>query len=115
MAGDAVIGRKTLPMLLPRALARWGIGILLLTWSTILVAFWDLPAGAALVLYGLAGYTACSFVKSNSQDKDHEACWWYNVSNKQYRLRLRARLTTAQMWFTACLALPLFHRLRPVI
>ncbi|KAL1751273.1 UbiA prenyltransferase family-domain-containing protein [Schizophyllum commune] len=61
MAGDAVIGRKTLPMILPRALARWGIGILLLTWSTILVAFWDLPAGATLVLYGLAGYTACSF------------------------------------------------------
>ncbi|KAI5884952.1 uncharacterized protein SCHCODRAFT_02558791 [Schizophyllum commune H4-8] len=61
MAGDAAIGRKTLPMLLPRALARWSIGILLLSWSIILVAFWDLPAGAALVMYGLAGYTACSF------------------------------------------------------
>ncbi|KAL1742858.1 hypothetical protein HDZ31DRAFT_2151, partial [Schizophyllum fasciatum] len=62
MAGDAAIGRKTLPMLVPRPWARGGLSALLLAWSIILVQFWSLPAGAALILYGVATVTAVCFL-----------------------------------------------------
>ncbi|TRM69501.1 UbiA prenyltransferase family [Schizophyllum amplum] len=50
VVGDAAIGRNTLPMVLPPALARWSLAVLLLGWSAVLIQFWLLPAGAAMPL-----------------------------------------------------------------
>ncbi|KAL1742857.1 UbiA prenyltransferase family-domain-containing protein [Schizophyllum fasciatum] len=94
VAGDAAIGRTTLPMILPPSLARSTLAALLAAWSTVLVQFWALPAAIAGLLYALAGVTALLFVRGGTEKADHDACWWYN------------------MWFTACLSLPVFQRLQ---
>ncbi|TRM68641.1 UbiA prenyltransferase family [Schizophyllum amplum] len=91
--GDAAIGRRTLPMVLSPAFGRWSLAALLVGWSAVLVRFWLLPAGVAALLYILAAVTSVAFVRSKSSEGDKDACWWYNA------------------WFTACLTLPLFHRL----
>ncbi|KAL1672707.1 UbiA prenyltransferase family-domain-containing protein [Schizophyllum commune] len=94
VAGDAAIGRTTLPMVLPPSFARSSLAVLLVSWSTTLVHFWELPAGVAGLLYALAGTTALLFIRGGTEKADQDACWWYN------------------MWFTACLSLPVFQRLQ---
>ncbi|TRM69502.1 hypothetical protein BD626DRAFT_563243 [Schizophyllum amplum] len=64
------------------------------TCDTQVINFTESTAYAALLLYGLAGKTVWSFLCGESQEADHEACWWYNV------------------WFTACLSLPIVYRLQ---
>ena len=80
MAGDAAIGRTTLPMVLPPSFARSSLAVLLVSWSTTLVHFWELPAGVAGLLYALAGITAVFFIRGGTEKADQDACWWYNVS-----------------------------------
>ncbi|KAL1660540.1 UbiA prenyltransferase family-domain-containing protein [Schizophyllum commune] len=80
VAGDAAIGRTTLPMVLPPSFARSSLAVLLVSWSTTLVHFWELPAGVAGLLYALAGTTALLFIRGGTEKADQDACWWYNVS-----------------------------------
>lgn len=80
MTGDAAIGRTTLPMVLPPSFARLSLAVLLISWSTTLVHFWELPAGVAGLLYALAGVTALFFICGGTEKADQDACWWYNVS-----------------------------------
>ncbi|KAJ7222191.1 UbiA prenyltransferase family-domain-containing protein [Mycena pura] len=79
LEGDAAIGRKTLPMLLPSSLARWSLALLLATWTSALVRLWAPPAPAALALalFALAAVTA--LVRANSVAADRAAYWWYNM------------------------------------
>ncbi|KAJ7228324.1 UbiA prenyltransferase family [Mycena pura] len=79
LEGDAAIGRKTLPMLLPALFARWSLALLLATWTAALVRLWTPPIAAtlALVFFGLAAAT--KFVYARSLDADRAAYWWYNV------------------------------------
>ncbi|KAF8213928.1 UbiA prenyltransferase family-domain-containing protein, partial [Mycena galopus ATCC 62051] len=50
--GDAAIGRKTLPLLLPPHIARWSLALLMAAWTILLVYLWALPLAAAL-FFGL--------------------------------------------------------------
>ncbi|KAL1700387.1 UbiA prenyltransferase family, partial [Schizophyllum commune] len=78
VAGDAAIGRTTLPMVLPPSFARSSLAVLLVSWSTTLVHFWELSAGVAGLLYALAGTTAVFFIRGGTEKADQDACWWYN-------------------------------------
>ncbi|KAL1669717.1 UbiA prenyltransferase family-domain-containing protein [Schizophyllum commune] len=79
--GDLIIGRKTLPIILPSAVARWMLGALIFVWSTVLLHFWLPPA------------TTVSLQRNDTQEADRRSCAWYNA------------------WITVCLGLPLVHRL----
>ena len=105
LEGDAAIGRKTLPMLLPALFARWSLALLLATWTAALVRLWTPPIAAtlALVFFGLAAAT--KFVYARSLDADRAAYWWYNVCAC---LSIALSLTMPQMWLITAHFLPVF-------
>lgn len=95
--GDKAIGRGTLALLLPQSFARWSLSALLLAWSTVLWCFWVPPVACIIIVYGLAGATATSFLVDYSQDADQRSYGLYNL------------------WLVSCNVLPLFDRLKNYI
>ncbi|KAI4523453.1 hypothetical protein K525DRAFT_196357, partial [Schizophyllum commune Loenen D] len=91
--GDLIIGRKTLPIILPSAVARWTRGALIFVWSTVLLHFWLPPASISTLLYALGVATTVSLQRNDTQEADRRSCAWYNA------------------WITVCLGLPLVHSL----
>ncbi|KAJ7228329.1 UbiA prenyltransferase family [Mycena pura] len=79
LEGDAAIGRKTLPMLLPALFARWSLALLLATWTAALVRLWTPPIAATLALALFALTAATKFIRAGSLDADRAAYWWYNM------------------------------------
>ncbi|KAL1741177.1 UbiA prenyltransferase family-domain-containing protein [Schizophyllum fasciatum] len=93
-AGDAAIGRRTLPIVLPQGIARWSLALLLLAWSAGLVYLWQPPPALSALVFGLAGLAAAGFTGDYSQQADRRSYGWYN------------------MWLCACHLLPLSQRVR---
>ncbi|KAI5827271.1 hypothetical protein K523DRAFT_364686 [Schizophyllum commune Tattone D] len=77
--GDLVIGRRTLPIILPSAVARWSLGLLILAWSVVLMRFWLPHAGVGVLLYALGVTTAVLFLRNDTQEADQRSCAWYNL------------------------------------
>ncbi|KAL1716477.1 UbiA prenyltransferase family [Schizophyllum commune] len=96
-AGDAVVGRKTIPLILSHGLARWLLGVSLFGWTAALVYFWEPPAAFSLLLGGLALTSAMLFVRGCTEAADARAYWWYSL------------------WLIACHVLPIFPRLRGAV
>nr|GAT49180.1 predicted protein [Mycena chlorophos] len=95
LSGDAAIGRRTLPMLLPPTFARWSLTFLMALWTAALVALWTAalvalwkPPLAAVVFFVVLGAIASlRFVRNGArsvtntelEDADGDAYWWYNM------------------------------------
>ncbi|KAJ7793604.1 hypothetical protein B0H14DRAFT_3497900 [Mycena olivaceomarginata] len=75
--GDAAIGRKTLPLLLPPRIARWSLALLMATWTALLIRLWN-PPHAASVLLGLLCLTSgTKFIRNHSVEADRDSYWYY--------------------------------------
>jgi hypothetical protein len=81
--GDAAIGRKTLPLLLPPRLARWSLAALLATWTFLLIRLWAPPHAVSLLLALLALTAATKFIRDHSVEADRDSYWYYNVRSSR--------------------------------
>ncbi|KAL1730369.1 UbiA prenyltransferase family [Schizophyllum commune] len=95
--GDALIGRRTLALILPQSFARWTLSASILAWATALCYYWAPPTLFCVVVYALAGATAVSFLTDHSQEADQRSYDLYNL------------------WLVSCNVLPLFVRWRELI
>ncbi|KAJ7068599.1 UbiA prenyltransferase family [Mycena amicta] len=83
LAGDAAIGRLTLPMLLSPCLARRSLAFLLALWTCALTLLWSPPLLVVLLLALLASAASLRFIHNTAADADADAdraaYWWYNM------------------------------------
>ncbi|KAJ7498600.1 UbiA prenyltransferase family [Mycena latifolia] len=77
--GDAEIGRKTLPLLLPPRLARWSLGLLMFAWTAALIHLWSPPLPVSLLLVLLCLTSAAKFIRNYSIEADRNSYWVYNM------------------------------------
>lgn len=78
--GDALIGRRTVPMLLSATAARTLLMILMGGWSIYLVQFWQLKALPAIAYLGCAAVVGGRFMWKRSVRDDQVSFYLYNVS-----------------------------------
>nr|GAT44370.1 integral membrane protein [Mycena chlorophos] len=87
LSGDAAIGRRTLPMLLPSAFARWSLTFLIALWTATLVAIWKPPVPTVALFALLGAVASWRFIRNGAkcgsdperEDADGDAYWWYNM------------------------------------
>ncbi|KAJ7126383.1 UbiA prenyltransferase family [Mycena crocata] len=91
--GDASIGRKTLPILLPPGLARWSLMALVAGWTAGLIYLWNPPCLVTLLFTVLCCISTVKFVLDHSVEADRVSYWWYN------------------MWLITAHSLPVFKRI----
>ncbi|KAJ6538484.1 UbiA prenyltransferase family-domain-containing protein [Mycena vulgaris] len=77
--GDAAIGRKTLPLLLPPRLARWSLALLMAVWTVALICLWAPPPPVSLLLVLLCLTSAAKFIRDHSVEADRDSYWFYNM------------------------------------
>ncbi|KAJ7184627.1 UbiA prenyltransferase family [Mycena filopes] len=77
--GDASIGRKTLPILLPQSFARWSLMALVAGWTAGLVYLWSPPIVVVLVFSTLCLVSTTKFVLDHSVEADRNSYFWYNL------------------------------------
>ena len=80
MAGDAAVGRVTVPMLLPQTFARCLHTATIIGYSIFLGWYWAPPAVAMAVIYGLAYTLMTSLLTDHSVKGDFRSYRLYNVS-----------------------------------
>ncbi|KAF7361506.1 Integral membrane protein [Mycena sanguinolenta] len=77
--GDAAIGRKTLPLLLPPRIARWSLAFLMATWTAFLIRLWAPPHAASILLSLLCLTSSVKFIRDHSVEADRDSYWYYNM------------------------------------
>ncbi|KAK7975793.1 hypothetical protein PG989_014256 [Apiospora arundinis] len=89
--GDSARGRRSAPLVLGDALARWTLAIPICIWSYFCVRFWDvgLAAGFAVVLLGVIVATRCVGYSGRQSDRRTWELW--------------------ALWLAALYMLPLAH------
>lgn len=81
VAGDAAVGRKTLPIMQP-ILSRFTVPVVLITWSVGLWSIWQLGWYTAIAFDLLAAVTSARFFFLRSVSDDQTSFYyWYNVSS----------------------------------
>ncbi|TFK93052.1 hypothetical protein K466DRAFT_594750 [Polyporus arcularius HHB13444] len=78
MDGDRLVGRKTLPVLFPRASRIATLGILV-AWSIFIVAFWGTGVVLSATLIGLAALVGARFVAYNNSETDRVSFRLYTL------------------------------------
>ena len=78
--GDAMIGRRTLPILYPK-FARYMVIVPLLIWSAVLWHVWKVDIYLASAFLGLAAYTGYRYLTLTTVKQDKVSYYWYNVSH----------------------------------
>lgn len=79
-AGDTVMGRKTIPLLLPQSVARWSLAMLILAWTLGLIMLWQPPVVASAVFAATAMRCLGGYVSSHDEKDDYTSYCWYGVS-----------------------------------
>lgn len=82
VAGDAELGRRTLPLRFP-ALARWITLAALPAWSALLARFWALGPACAAVFVCLGAATAAGFFCWRGERADRRSFGMYTVSESR--------------------------------
>ncbi|KAF7355634.1 Integral membrane protein [Mycena sanguinolenta] len=77
--GDAAMGRKTLPLLLPPRVARWSLAFLMATWTAFLIHLWTPPHTASILLSLLCLTSSAKFIRNHSVEADRDSYWYYNM------------------------------------
>ena len=89
--GDAAIGRRTLPIILP-GIARYTILAGLTAWSIGLAWVWKLDWATAFIFLSIAGVVVSRFQFLTSVKEDQVSYYWYNVSAGRVVCLLRPEL-----------------------
>ena len=76
--GDRVIGRHTLPIVLPK-IARPSVFVGLAAWSVGLVLLWKLDLATAFIFMSVGLFTGVRFVARQTVPDDQVSFYWYNV------------------------------------
>lgn len=76
--GDYLIGRKTLPIVLP-SLARPTLSFALFAWSLSLSYIWRLDVLTSYALIMLSCIVGARFVVLHGEKQDQVSFYWYNV------------------------------------
>ncbi|KIJ40020.1 hypothetical protein M422DRAFT_60625 [Sphaerobolus stellatus SS14] len=77
--GDAVVGRRTLPIVHPR-LARISVLGGMAGWSFLLTWIWELDGPLSCLFCALSAYVAYRFLRFQTVREDQISYYWYNVS-----------------------------------
>ncbi|KAE8149042.1 hypothetical protein BDV25DRAFT_130707 [Aspergillus avenaceus] len=93
-SADALMGRKTIPLLLSQPMARWSLAALIAAWTIGLIALWQPPAVASIVFASLALRCFGGYLWSYDEKDDYTSYCWYGF------------------WLLASNLLPIFPRLR---
>lgn len=76
---DALMGRKTIPLLLPPRLARWSLAALITCWTAGLICLWEPPMLASIAFAVLALWTVVGFVARHEEQHDRSSYVVYGV------------------------------------
>ena len=79
-SADALMGRKTVPLLLSQPLARWSLAALIMAWTAGLIALWQPPAVASIAFTALGLRFICGYLSSYDEKDDYVSYCWYCVS-----------------------------------
>ncbi|KAK6985209.1 integral membrane protein [Favolaschia claudopus] len=77
--GDAAIGRKTLPLILPPCLVRWSLALLMVVWTAFLVFLWAPPYGVSMLFAALCLTSGARFIRDHSVEADRKSYCYYNM------------------------------------
>lgn len=77
---DALMGRKTIPLLLPPRVARWSLAVLIAGWTASLIALWQPPLAASILFAGLGLRSLGGYLWSHDENDDYRSYVWYGVS-----------------------------------
>ncbi|KIY53726.1 hypothetical protein FISHEDRAFT_32764 [Fistulina hepatica ATCC 64428] len=94
--GDAAMGRRTLPLILPQWAARGSLLVVVAVWTFGLIWLWSPPMLVNVVFVLLDIVVTVKYTKDHSQEADRDSFFWYNA------------------WLAVAHVLPLFQRLREV-
>lgn len=112
-SADALIGRKTIPLLLPQPVARWSLAALITVWTIGLIAFWRPPILAGILFAALAIRCLVGYLSSHDERDDYVSYCWYGVSEVHSLLfEVQLITLTRQFWLLGSNLLPIFPRLR---
>ncbi|KAE9963355.1 hypothetical protein EG328_011498 [Venturia inaequalis] len=93
-SADTLMGRKTIPLLLPQGAARWSLAALILAWTVGLIVLWQPPIIASAVFFLLGMRCLGGYLLSYEEKDDYVSYCWYGF------------------WLLASNLLPIFPRLR---
>ncbi|KAL8956500.1 MAG: hypothetical protein Q9193_005998, partial [Seirophora villosa] len=76
-SADKMMGRRTIPLLLPQPVARWSLAASIAAWTVGLLALWRPPVAAG-VAFAAAGL-AClgGFLRSYEEEDDYVSYCWF--------------------------------------
>ncbi|KAH9902048.1 UbiA prenyltransferase family [Xylariomycetidae sp. FL2044] len=77
--GDAAIGRRTLPLVLPPWAARGSLALFVNGWTVVLIRLWHVPFGAAMVFAALGVVSTAKFMLDHDEKSDRDSYFWYNL------------------------------------
>ncbi|TDZ29095.1 Fumagillin beta-trans-bergamotene synthase [Colletotrichum spinosum] len=93
-SADAMMGRRTIPLLLSQHVARWSLAALMVCWTVGLIALWRPPAVASVAFALLALRSMYGYVSSHDEKDDYASYCWYGF------------------WLVGSNLLPIFPRLK---
>ncbi|KAI4172113.1 MAG: hypothetical protein LQ343_003761 [Gyalolechia ehrenbergii] len=116
-SADAMMGRKTIPLLLSQPLARWSLAVLIAAWTIGLIALWQPPVAAGIAFAALGLRCVGGYLWSYDEKDDYVSYCWYGVSEVPVSpclLGVPGLLTVGveQFWLLGSNLLPIFPRLR---
>ncbi|EUC39538.1 hypothetical protein COCMIDRAFT_111292 [Bipolaris oryzae ATCC 44560] len=78
-SADAVMGRKTIPLVLSQPLARWSLAVLIAAWTAGLIVFWQPPVVISITFSFLALRTLGGYLMSYEEKDDSVSYVYYGV------------------------------------
>ncbi|KAI7203882.1 hypothetical protein KC324_g1043 [Hortaea werneckii] len=76
-SADALMGRKTIALLLPPRFARGSLAVLIVGWTAFLVYLWRPPVIASQVFAALGIRTALRYISSEDEKDDYVSYVWF--------------------------------------
>ena len=96
VVGDALVGRRTLPIVAP-AFARYSFPFLMIGWSIFLSMIWKLSLTITVAYIALGTLVGWRFAAYDSVKADQRSFYLYSVSNLCVLQGVRV-LTSRKMW-----------------
>lgn len=109
-SADALMGRKTIPLLLSQPVARWSLAALITAWTIGLIALWEPPVVISMVFAGLGLRCLVGYLSSFEEKDDYMSYCWYGVSgvrchrSKIQVLTIKSIVLASWKQFAPCLS-----------
>ncbi|EIW75296.1 hypothetical protein CONPUDRAFT_66092, partial [Coniophora puteana RWD-64-598 SS2] len=78
-SGDALMGRRTLPLLMSQSVARWSLLFLTVGFSGVLILLWEPPTAISAAFIAVGTVTALEFILNHSEEADRQTFHWYEA------------------------------------